>query len=127
MGHRIYKVRDPRAAVLEKALDSLQKGGTRSRRLTLARAVEAVAASTLKRRYPGRELHANVEFYTAVLLDALGIPREVFSATFAVGRVLGWCAHFAEQKATGRLIRPDSLYVGKSRQIPEDRNMPGNS
>lgn len=116
MGHRVYKVRDPRAAVLEKALDTLERGGVVSPRLALARAVEKVAASSLKRKYPGRELHANVEFYTAVLLDVLGIPREAFTATFAVGRVLGWCAHFAEQRATGRLIRPDSLYVGKSPQ-----------
>ncbi len=114
MGHRIYKVRDPRAAVLEKALEELERSGTRSPRLDLARAVERVAASSLKRKYPGRELHANVEFYTAVLLDVLGIPRELFTATFAAGRVLGWCAHFSEQKATGRLIRPDSRYVGKA-------------
>lgn len=113
MGHRIYKVRDPRAAVLEKALDALERAGVASRRLALARAVENVAASSLKKKYPGRELHANVEFYTAVLLDVLGLPREVFTATFAVGRALGWCAHFAEQAATGRLIRPESRYVGK--------------
>ncbi len=115
MGHRIYKVRDPRAAVLEKALEMLERAGVASRRLALARAVEQVAASSLKKKYPGRELHANVEFYTAVLLDVLEIPREVFTATFAMGRVLGWCAHFKEQTLTGRLIRPESRYVGKSR------------
>jgi citrate synthase len=53
-----------------------------------------------------------VEFYTAVLLDALGIPRSAFTLTFAVGRIAGWLAHIQEQRATGRLIRPSSKYVG---------------
>ncbi len=113
MGHRIYKVRDPRAAVLERALLRLEGLNLAGKRLPLARAVEAVAQSSLRKKYPGRELHANVEFYTAVLLDALKVPRDVFTALFGVGRVLGWCAHFGEQEETGRLIRPESLYVGK--------------
>jgi len=112
MGHRIYKVRDPRAAVLERAVERLTRAGGSSPRLALARAVEAAAAGVLKRKYPTRGLNANVEFYTAVLLDAVGLPRELFSPTFAVGRVLGWCAHVGEQRRTGRLIRPDSRYVG---------------
>lgn len=114
MGHRIYKVRDPRAAVLERALERLERAGIASNRLGLARAVEKIAESALKKQYPARELHANVEFYTAVLLDTLAIPRELFTATFAMGRVLGWCAHFSEQVATGRLIRPESRYIGKT-------------
>jgi len=112
MGHRIYRVRDPRAAVLEQAMQALEAAGVRSARLALARAVEAAAGSVLRARYPDRELHANVEFYTAVLLDAVGLPRELFTPTFAVGRVAGWCAHVAEQRATGRLMRPASRYVG---------------
>lgn len=117
MGHRIYRVRDPRAAVLEKAVERFTRDGGSSPRLPLARAVEAAAAGVLKRKYPTRGLNANVEFYTAVLLDAVGLPREIFSPTFAVGRVLGWCAHVGEQQRTGRLIRPDSLYVGP--QVPK--------
>ena len=93
MGHRVYKVRDPRAAVLELAIERLEKSGLRTPRLAMARAVEKAAERTLRKRYPDRELHANVEFYTAVLLDAVGIPREVFTAVFAMSRVLGWCAH----------------------------------
>jgi len=114
MGHRIYRVRDPRALVLERAIEKLERGGqTRSsNRLQLARAVEQAAEGVLRTRYPNRPLHANVEFYTAVLLDALGLPRALFSPTFAVGRVAGWCAHVREQRATGRLIRPGSRYVG---------------
>jgi citrate synthase len=112
LGHRIYRVRDPRAAVLEGALEHLQRSGTASKRLALARAVERAAVELLAGRYPERALQANVEFYTAVLLDAIGLDRRLFSATFAVGRVVGWYAHVREQRRTGRLIRPASRYVG---------------
>lgn len=107
MGHRIYRVRDPRAAVLETAVRPLA-----SRRLALARAVETAASKILRERKPDRPLAANVEFFTAVLLDAVGLPREQFSATFAVSRIAGWSAHVIEQRRTGRLIRPASRYVG---------------
>lgn len=106
MGHRVYRVRDPRAAVLETAVRPLA-----SRRLELARAVETAAAKILRERKPDRPLAANVEFFTAVLLDAVGLPREQFSATFAVSRIAGWSAHVIEQRRTGRLIRPASRYV----------------
>ena len=109
MGHRVYRVRDPRAAVLEKALE---RAGVAHSRLRLARAVEKAAAEQLAQRHPDRPLRANVEFYTAVLLEAIGLPRDVFTATFAVGRVAGWCAHVVEQRRVGRLIRPSARYVG---------------
>ncbi len=112
MGHRVYRVRDPRAAVLERALERFEGAGGRSSALSRARAVEHAAESLLRTRYPDRPLRANVEFYTAVLLDALGVPRSAFTPTFAVGRVAGWLAHVQEQRATGRLIRPSSKYVG---------------
>jgi citrate synthase len=107
MGHRVYRVRDPRAAVLEEAVRPLA-----SPRLALARGVERAAAKILHERKPDRTLAANVEFYTAVLLDAVGLPREQFSATFAVSRIAGWSAHVLEQRRTGRLIRPASHYTG---------------
>ena len=112
MGHRVYRVRDPRAAVLERAIEQLHLAGLRSNRLALARAVEAVAVASLGERNPQRRLAANVEFYTAVILDAVGLPQPLFSATFAVARVAGWLAHVDEQLAGGRLIRPASRYVG---------------
>ncbi len=112
MGHRIYRVRDPRAAVFERAIEALTDRGVSTGRLRLARAVERAAEGVLRERHPARPLHANVEFYTAVLLDALGLPREGFSLVFAAGRVVGWCAHVAEQRAHGRLVRPASRYVG---------------
>ena len=112
MGHRVYRTRDPRAAVLERAVERLERDGHRTPRLELARAVERAAEDVLRRKHPDRPLRANVEFYTAVLLDALGLPREAFSPLFACGRVVGWLAHVDEQRRTGRLIRPESRYVG---------------
>lgn len=113
MGHRIYRVRDPRAAVFEKALERLEHTGFSTGRLALARAVERAAEGVLRARHPTRPLLANVEFYTAVLLDTLRVPREAFTPTFAVGRVAGWCAHVREHRACGRIIRPASRYVGE--------------
>jgi citrate synthase len=107
MGHRVYRVRDPRAAVLETAVKDLA-----GKRLALARGVETAAAKILRERKPDRPLAANVEFYTAVLLDAAGLDREAFSPAFAIGRVAGWSAHVIEQRRTGRLIRPASRYIG---------------
>ena len=112
MGHRVYHQRDPRASVLERAVRSLEKAGIPAKRLRIARAVEREAEQLLAERYPRRHLRANVEFYTAVLLDALGIPRQLFAPMFAASRVAGWCAHIDEQRAVGRLIRPESTYVG---------------
>jgi citrate synthase len=112
MGHRVYRVRDPRAAVLERSTLRLEQAGITTGRLPLARAVETAARGHLQRKYPTRDLAANVEFYTAVLLDTIGLPRSLFSPAFAIGRASGWCAHFGEQQSTGRLIRPASDYVG---------------
>ena len=108
-GHRIYRVRDPRADVLKAAAGRLR---SRDNRIALAEAVEAAALKVLERRKPGRRLDTNVEFYTALLLEALGVPREGFTPLFAAGRAAGWAAHVIEQERTGRIIRPQSRYVG---------------
>jgi citrate synthase len=112
MGHRVYRVRDPRAFVLEHALRELSGHAKDGSRLALARAVEDQATALLAARHPNRSLRANVEFFTAVLLEAVGLDRSLFTPTFAVGRVIGWCGHVLEQRARGRLIRPASRYVG---------------
>lgn len=113
MGHRVYRVRDPRAEVLERALLDLG-AGARPARLELARAVERTATALLAERYPERKLCANVEFFTAVLLEALSIPTPLFTNVFAVGRSAGWCAHVAEQRAAKRILRPAARYVGRA-------------
>jgi len=108
-GHRVYRTRDPRADVLKAGLKTLPQD---SPRLRLAEAVETAAIKALSVKYPDRKLDTNVEFYTAVLLDGIGIDRSLFTPLFAVGRTPGWCAHVMEQRATGRLIRPAARYVG---------------
>jgi len=108
-GHRIYKVRDPRADVLKAAVATLP---ATAGRLSFAAAVEQGAIAALRRHKPGRRLDTNVEYYTALLLEALEIPRAAFTALFAVGRAAGWCAHVFEQERGGRIIRPQSNYVG---------------
>ncbi|MFB6373506.1 MAG: citrate synthase, partial [Bradymonadaceae bacterium] len=106
MGHRVYRARDPRAAVFEEAVAKLSASDRPTGRIELAHAVEEAAEDVLAEKYPERNLRANVEFYTAVLLEAVGLPRELFPATFAVGRVAGWAGHVREQREADTLIRP---------------------
>lgn len=108
-GHRVYRTGDPRAQVLRQALSYL--GG--SPRLELAAQVEQAALEALRRHKPDRTLCTNVEYYTALLLEALGFERQAFTALFAAGRVLGWTAHYHEQRLHGRLMRPRAAYVGQ--------------
>ena len=112
-GHRVYKVRDPRADVLSKVADQLGSAALENRNLfDLARAAEQTILKVLEEVKPGRNLRTNVEFYTALVLQALGLEPRSFVATFACGRVAGWCAHVIEQHAEDHLIRPQSEYVG---------------
>ncbi|SED95584.1 citrate synthase [Rhizobiales bacterium GAS191] len=116
-GHRIYRVRDPRADALKAVVRNLVEAGqVDSRRMALGEAVEAAALSILKRKKPDRPLQTNVEFYTALLLEALGFTRDTFTCVFAIGRVGGWIGHAREQVLEGRLIRPQSRYVGPQPQ-----------
>ena len=108
-GHRVYKVRDPRADVFDKAVSLLTNN---NERLRFARKVEAGALAALKKAKPGQRLDTNMEYYTAVLLEALGIPRDAVTPVFAMARIAGWSAHVMEQERVGRLIRPQSVYVG---------------
>jgi citrate synthase len=108
-GHRIYRVRDPRADALKGALRHM---GVESARLAFAEQAEQIALAVLRTAKPDRVLETNVEFYTAILLEAVGFPPDAFTCVFATGRTLGWIAHAREQHMTGRLIRPQSLYNG---------------
>lgn len=116
-GHRIYKVRDPRADVLGAAATKLFEAGEADPALyQLARDVEAVALRLLEERKPGRNLQINVEYYTALLLHGLGMSVDVFSPTFAMSRAAGWIAHCFEQRELARIIRPQSIYGGPAPQ-----------
>ncbi|KAB2751595.1 MULTISPECIES: citrate synthase/methylcitrate synthase [Brucella] len=113
-GHRVYRVRDPRADALKGALKHIEalEQGRGKHRVELAEAVEKAAIAVLRRHKPDRSLETNVEFYTALLLEQLGFPREAFTCVFAMGRTMGWIAHCREQVAANKLIRPQSRYVG---------------
>ena len=115
-GHRIYKVRDPRAEVLAAAAAQMFQGNDPEGLYQLVRQVEQTAVALLAEYKPGRNLQTNVEFYTALLLHGLDLTAELFTPTFAIGRVGGWTAHCFEQQQLNRLIRPQSVYVG-----PKDR------
>jgi citrate synthase len=112
-GHRVYKVRDPRAEVLSKAAEKMFTKAGDMTLYTLARHVEDTAVALLEEYKPGRRLQTNVEFYTALLLHGLGLSTELFTATFALSRAAGWLAHCFEQRRDGRIIRPDSRYRGE--------------
>lgn len=113
-GHRVYRVRDPRADVLAAAAQRFYDSEGDGSLYQLARHVEATALRLLRERKPDRRIDTNVEFYTALLLHGIGLPTDLFTATFAMGRVLGWSAHCLEQLRDGRLIRPQSVYIGPS-------------
>ena len=114
-GHRVYRVRDPRADVLKQTASELRGGENRIR---FAEAVESEALALLNRHRPGRRLDTNVEFYTALVLEALLIPRDSFTNIFAMGRMAGWTAHVLEQERIDRLIRPQSRYIGPEPRRP---------
>jgi citrate synthase len=111
-GHRVYKVRDPRADVLNVAAQRMFAGAGDRKLYDLARSVESTAIRLLEEYKPGRNLQTNVEFYTALLLHGLGLDVPLFTPTFAISRVAGWLAHCFEQRKTNRIIRPQSRYVG---------------
>lgn len=111
-GHRVYRVRDPRANVLGGALQRLFPEPGENPLYDDARAVEQVVLRVLGELKPHRPLATNVEFYTALLLQGLELPVPAFTPTFAVARVGGWTAHVLEQAREDRLIRPRAAYVG---------------
>jgi citrate synthase len=106
-GHRVYKTDDPRSVMLRSVAERL--GGEQ---VEFAKQVEQRAVEVLAELKPGRKLYTNVEFYAGVVMDACGVPREMFTPTFASSRVIGWTAHILEQAADNRLIRPSARYVG---------------
>jgi len=113
-GHRVYRVRDPRAAVLQSAAESFYQDGGDSDFFETIQAFEDVAVDALAQEHPDRTLQTNVEFYTAALLNGVGVPKELFTASFAVARAGGWMAHALEQLEDNRLVRPRAEYVGET-------------
>ncbi|MCY4731115.1 citrate synthase/methylcitrate synthase [Natronomonas gomsonensis] len=113
-GHRVYRVRDPRAEVLSTAAEQFYDAGGDAEFFAATKTFEDVATDLLAEHKPQRRLETNVEFYTAVLLAGVGVPKELFTTTFAVARVGGWMAHALEQLDDNKLVRPRSRYTGRS-------------
>ncbi|MFF9110912.1 citrate synthase/methylcitrate synthase [Streptomyces sp. NPDC014805] len=112
-GHAIYRTEDPRSRMLREIAQSF--GGPRvDFAVEVERRVEAILAE-LK---PGRELHTNVEFYAGVVMELCGLPREMFTPTFAAARVVGWSANLLEQAEDKKIIRPVARYVGPQAPVP---------
>jgi citrate synthase len=112
-GHRIYRVYDPRAKILKAMCERMNP-----RFFALASRVEEIALTILHEEHPERPQSTNVEFYSAGVLQAIGLPKEYFTPTFACARVAGWSAHVLEQAAHNRIIRPQSEYIGPEPRKP---------
>jgi citrate synthase len=111
MGHREYKVRDPRAQHLETVSKKLSEITDPKWYLT-ARALEDASNKVLQETKPDKRIYANVDFYSAPLFYSLGFPGDEFTPIFACGRIAGWVAHILEQLTDNRLIRPQATYAG---------------
>jgi citrate synthase len=112
-GHAVYRTADPRSVMLRGIAQSL--GGDR---VDFAVQVEETVERVLAELKPGRELHTNVEYYAGVVMEQCGIPRELFTSTFAASRVVGWCAHVLEQSTETAIVRPSARYVGPEPPTP---------
>ena len=106
-GHAVYKTDDPRSVMLRGVAEKM--GGPL---VDFAKQVEHTVIDVLAELKPGRQLYTNVEFYAGVVMELVGMPREMFTPTFASSRVIGWCANILEQAADNRIIRPSARYIG---------------
>jgi citrate synthase len=113
LGHRVYKVKDPRATVLQELAENVFAEMSRPKQYDMAVELEKVAVGILG----PKGIYPNVDFYSGIVYQALGIPRDVFTPIFAIARVAGWLAHWLEQLKNNRIFRPEQIYVGK-RDVP---------
>ncbi|HKP06698.1 MAG TPA: citrate/2-methylcitrate synthase [Microbacterium sp.] len=111
-GHAVYRTADPRAELMKRV--ALRTGGPR---VELALRFQESAERLLAEAKPGRELHANVEFWSALVMEQCGIPRSMFTPTFAIARTIGWTAHILEQARDPKIIRPSARYVGPAVRV----------
>jgi citrate synthase len=112
-GHAVYRTADPRSVMLRAIAQDL--GGPL---VDFAVQAESTVERVLAELKPGRELHTNVEFYAGVVMELCGLPRSLFTPTFAASRVIGWCAQILEQSAHTLIIRPSARYVGPDAPQP---------
>lgn len=120
IGHRVYKTDDPRGAVLKKYIQKLAEiQALDQKTVDISEEIERV----VKEKLSGKNLHPNVDFYSGIVFGAIGLPPEIYTPIFAVGRVAGWLAHWMEQLRTNRIYRPTQKYTGAHNQpyIPMDK------
>jgi citrate synthase len=108
LGHRVYRVKDPRATILQKLAAQLFDRMGSSHLYDIALEVERAATGLLG----SKGIYPNVDFYSGIVFDKVGIPRDLFTSVFAVSRVSGWCAHWLEQVRDNRIFRPEQIYRG---------------
>jgi citrate synthase len=111
IGHRVYKVEDPRARILRPMAERLARSSGQGQWYEIASRIETLARAD--DYFVERNLHANVDYYSAVVLYMIGLPVDQFTCIFAMSRVAGWTAHVQEQLADNRLIRPRGNYIGQ--------------
>lgn len=112
MGHRVYKVKDPRATVLQKLAENVFAESKRPELYDIAVELERVAEPI----YGPKGVYPNVDFYSGIIYNSLGIPTDLFTPIFAIARTAGWLSHWLEQLQNNRIFRPDQEYVGKRNQ-----------
>jgi citrate synthase len=117
-GHPVYKTDDPRSVLLRGVARRIATDEASQLLVSFAEQVEASVFRLLQELKPGRQLHTNVEFYAGVVMELCGIPRSMFTPTFASSRVIGWCANILEQAADNKIIRPSARYVGAAAPQP---------
>src|ERR1700684_2178019 len=108
-GDRVYKVKDPRASVLQELAEHVFSETGRPPLYKIAVEMERVAAGILG----PKGIYPNVDFYSGIVYASLGIPRDLFTPIFAIARVAGWLAPWLEQLKNNRIFRPEQIYVGK--------------
>jgi citrate synthase len=109
LGHRVYKVKDPRATVLQELAENVFAESGRPAKYDLAVEVERAATELLG----SKGIYPNVDYYSGIVYQSLGIPRDLFTPIFAIARVAGWLAHWLEQLKNNRIYRPEQVYVGR--------------
>lgn len=121
-GHRVYKVKDPRAVILQQLTQTLFAHCGLSPLSRVLAEVERVGLELLARK----QVHPNVDFYSGIVYDQMGIPCDTFTPIFAMARVTGWLAHWLEQLKANKLYRPDQIYDGEHgrRYLPLDQREP---
>jgi citrate synthase len=109
-GHRVYKIKDPRATVIQELAENVFAESARPRQYEVALELERVAAGILG----PKGIYPNVDFFSGIVYESLGVPRDLFTPIFAIARSAGWLAHWLEQLQNNRIYRPEQIYAGKS-------------